>query len=354
MLQKKLVASTILCTGTLLLAVAFYGCSAGNGSYYELPAEFRFPEKKIEFAKNYYPYISGKKIFIDTGHGGTERGNKGFESFEAEANLNLKVSLYLRDFLTQAGAIIFMSRTKDTTIDLKQRSVMADSSGADMFISIHHNAPASSEDIWTDYTSTYYHSKQNNYDYEPCDRDLARFVQRDLAYAVRNSGGLGSFDGTYSDFIIYPGDGFSVLRETKIPAVLVECVFSTDHFEAGRLDEDEFNKIEAWGIFKGLCRYFKTGIPEIIPVSKIDTLSAGYINFNFILKDSSGIDFNSIKAQFDSTDVNVISFDDSTGLLSVGINNVLPGVHSFKVVVANKNGNHSFPFHKTVFILPNE
>ena len=302
-----------LCCGLLLLAVIFYGCSAS--SYFELPIEFRQPQKRLEFAKDYYPYISGKKIFIDPGHGGSERGNKGFESFEAEANLNLKVSLYLRGYLKEAGAIVFMSRTKDTTVDLKERSIMADSIGADIFISIHHNAPATAEDIWTDYTSTYYHSRKGNYNYEPCERDLARYVQRDISYAVRNSGGLGSFDGTYSDYSIYPGDGFSVLRETKIPAILVECVFSTDHFEAGRLDEDEFNRIEAWGIFKGLCKYFKAGIPEIIPLSKIDTLAAGDLNFNFTFKDSSGIDFNSIKFQFDSTDANVISIDNSGTLM---------------------------------------
>jgi N-acetylmuramoyl-L-alanine amidase len=340
--------------GALLLAGVFYGCSAGNAAYFELPTEFRFPEKKLEFAKEYYPYIAGKKIFIDPGHGGKERGNKGFESFESEANLNLKVSLYLMDYLNQAGAVVFMSRTTDTTVDLKQRSNMADSSGANIFISVHHNAPGSAENTWTDYTSTYYHSRENNYNYEPCEHDIARYVQRDLAYAVRNSGGLGSFDGTYSDYAIYPGEGFSVLRETKIPAILVECTFSTDHFEADRLKEDEFNRIEAWGIFKGLCRYFKAGIPEIISMANKDTLFAGELYFNFLLKDSSGIDFNSIKAQFDSADANQISYDDSTNMLSVGILNADPGEHTLNIVVANKNGNHSFPYQKKIFVLPNE
>ncbi len=347
-------ASLKFIIGIILFAVIFYGCSAGNSSYYEIPTEFRFPEKKIEFTRNYYPFIAGRKIFIDPGHGGKELGNKGFESFEMEANLNLKVSLYLRDYLTQAGAVVFMSRTKDTTIDLKQRSIMADSSGADIFISVHHNASGSAENFWTDYTSTYYHSKEGNFNFEPCNRDLARYVQRDLSYAVRNSGGPNSFDGTYSDYIIYPGDGFSVLRETKIPSILAECTFSTDHFEAGRLDKDEFNRIEAWGIFTGLCRYFKAGIPEIISTSNIDTMPAGDLNLNFLLKDSSGIDFNSIKAQFDSAEVNVMSFEYSTRLLSIGINNVNPGEHSLRIIIANKNGNHSFPFHKEIFILPNE
>lgn len=340
--------------GIFFLAVILYGCSASEKSYYEIPLEFRSPEKKAEFIKNYYPYISGRKIFIDPGHGGREKGNKGFESFETEANLNLKVSLYLKKFLNEAGAVVFMSRTKDTTVDLKQRSVLADSSGAQIFISIHHNAPGSAEDFWTDYTSTYYHARKNDFEYEPCNRDIARYVQRDLAYAVRNSGGPGSFDGTYSDYMIYPGQGFSVLRETKIPAVLVECAFSTDHFEAGRLNEDEFNQIEAWGIFRGLCRYFKAGIPTITFLNEKDTLAAGENDLDFFLYDSSGIDPKSIKVQFDSSDVNEISFDDTTNILSVIIPEAAPGEHWLRVIAANKNGNHSFPYHKKIYILPNE
>ena len=345
--------STKIIIGVLLLAVIFYGCSAGKASYYELPAEFRQPEKRLEFAEKYYPYITGKKIFIDPGHGGTERGNKGFESFEAEANLNLKVSLYLRDYLKRAGAVVFMSRTKDTTVDLKQRSIMADSSGADIFISVHHNAPASANNIWTDYTATYYHARKNNYEYEPCSHDLAKYVQRDLAYAVRNSGGLGSFNGTYSDYTVYPGDGFSVLRETKIPAILVECAFSTNHFEAGRLNEDEFNRIEAWGIFKGLCRYFKADIPSITFLNEPNIVTDDSTSFTFLLSDSTGIDPGSIKVQFDSTDINNLYYDEDLCLLTVNVTGATIGIHSFKIVVANKNGNHSFPFRKEIIFLPN-
>ncbi len=352
--MKKPVANIRNYIGILSLAVFLYGCSASEKSYYEIPLEFRSPQKKSEFIQNYYPYIRGRKIFIDPGHGGKEKGNKGFESFESEANLNLKVSLYLKNFLSEAGAVVFMSRTKDTTIDLKHRSILADSSGAEIFISIHHNAPGSAEDIWTDYTSTYYHAHKNDFEYEPCNRDIAKYVQRDLAYAVRNSGGPGSFDGTYSDYNIYPGQGFSVLRETKIPAILVECAFSTDHFEAGRLSEDEFNQIESWGIFRGLCRYFKAGIPQITFLNNSDTVSADSAEFSFLLNDSTGIDTTSIKVQLDSTDVNGIFFNDTTNILSVSLSASAPGEHWLRVIAANKNGNHSFPFRKEIYILPNE
>ncbi|MEO8398806.1 MAG: N-acetylmuramoyl-L-alanine amidase, partial [Ignavibacteriaceae bacterium] len=215
-------------------AIILSGCSSSENVYYEIPLEFLYPQKKTEFILKYQLYLIGKKIFIDPGHGGEDRRSIGPQKLTVEADANLNVGLALRDFLKEAGVTVFMSRTTDATVDLKERSYMADSSGADIFISIHHNAPGSDSLKLIDYTSTYYHAKETDYEYEPCERDLARFIQRDLSYAMRNSGGLGSFDGTYSDYNIYPGQGFSVLRVTKIPAILVECGFFTNPHEERR------------------------------------------------------------------------------------------------------------------------
>ncbi len=238
------------------------GCTSSKETYFEIPYDLKTPQNESEFILKYSPYLNGKKIFIDPGHGGSDRRNKGYENTTVEADLNLRVALALKDYLIKAGAQVELSRVSDTTVDLKDRSKLANNSGADIFIGIHHNAPGRSDDDWTNYTSTYYHAYPEDYEYEPCSHDIARYIQRDLAYAMRNSGGLGSFDGTYSDYNIYPGQGFSVLRLTKIPAILVECGFNTYPYEAMRLVKNDFNKIEAWGIFRGLCRYFRAGIPQ--------------------------------------------------------------------------------------------
>ncbi|MFO7447478.1 MAG: N-acetylmuramoyl-L-alanine amidase, partial [Ignavibacteriaceae bacterium] len=183
----------------IITGLALAGCYSGSEVYYELPAEFRNPEKKKQFIVKYSTYLKGKKIFLDPGHGGSDRRNKGYQGITVEADANLNVALALRDFLLEAGAAVIMSRSTDATVDLKERSYMADRSGADIFLSIHHNAPADSGNNWTNYTATYYHAKETDYEYEPSERDMARYVQRDLAYAMRNSGGPESFDGTYSD-----------------------------------------------------------------------------------------------------------------------------------------------------------
>jgi N-acetylmuramoyl-L-alanine amidase len=334
----------------LLTPLLFTGCASKDLIYYEIPRELVSPSGRNEFMAKHYPYFSGKKFFIDPGHGGSDRRSVGRLKLVTEADVNLYVSLYLRDFLREAGAGVVMSRESDVTVDLRERSVMANNSGADFFISIHHNAPGKPDDSWTNYTSTYYHATENDYEYEPSERDLARYIQRDLAYAMRNSGGTGSFDGTYSDYWIYPKAGFSVLRLTEIPAVLVEGGFFTNNFEERRLAVEEFNRIQAWGIFKGIARYLAAGIPEIALLNEKETFHEGELLLNFFLKDLSGIDTSSFIIQFDSVSVKNYNFNVSTGLLSVIIPHTSEGEHIVRVIAANNKGIHTLPFHKKITV----
>ncbi len=334
----------------LLTGLILAGCSASESIYYDIPVELKNPETAQEFISTYSPIISGKKIFLDPGHGGEDRKNKGYQGLAVEADVNLRVTLYLKDFLQRTGAVVLMSRESDKTVGLKDRSIMANESNADIFISIHHNAPPKEGDDYTNYTSAYYHATDSDYEYEPCERDIARYVERDLSYAMRNSGGPGSFDGTYSDYSIYPGEGFSVLRETKVPAILVECGFHTHHLEERLLAIDEFNRIEAWGIFRGLCRYFRAGIPQVYPLFNDTTFKSGDIKLQLTLQDGTGIDSASIIAEFDSIKTVNYTFDQETNILSLVLTRVEPGLHEVRIIAANKNGNHNFPFRNQIIV----
>jgi N-acetylmuramoyl-L-alanine amidase len=335
----------------LFLIVILSSCSGGSevtrsefepGILYETPADFADASSRADVIEKFDKYLSGRKFFIDPGHGGGDRKNSGFDSL-VEADLNLNVGLALRDYLESAGAEVFMSRSADETVDLKYRSIMAEESGAEYFISIHHNAPGSNENYWTDYTSTYYHSLPGNYDYEPFDHDMARYVQRDLAYVMRNSGGLGSFDGTYSDFRIYPGDGFSVLRETQIPAILIECAFFTNRFEKYRLTDRKFNKIQAWGIFRGLGKFFMSGFPQIKLLKEKCMLNGDSMHLELSLEDSSGIVASTIETYFDSVKVEH-KFNSSDNILTLDLSSVQSGEHELRVICENKKGKHSEPY----------
>lgn len=339
----------------IVLPIMFFvACSASKDItninaklFYETPKDWEDEESRREVIAKYTEYLAGHKFYIDPGHGGADRRNSSYDSLLVEADLNLNVALGLRDYLEQAGAIVYMTREKDITVDLKERSRMANESDAEFFISIHHNAPGEKGNNWTNYTSTYYHAAEDDYEYEPFDRDMARYVQRDLAYVMRNPGGLGSFDGTYSDYKIYPGDGFSVLRETEIPAILVECAFFTSRFEKFRLVEKEFNLIQAWGIFRGLGKFFQAGFPEIKLLKENCSLSDNNLHLELLLSDESGIRANSIEVFFDSVRVDH-HFNENNNIVTVDLQNIPSGEHELRVICQNKNGNHALPYYSQI------
>jgi len=80
------------------------------------------------------------RIFIDPGHGGSDSGAvaNGLD----DKNLTLDIAVRLRAILLgeYRGVEVRLSRETDTTVSLKQRVQMANSWGADYFLSIHINA----------------------------------------------------------------------------------------------------------------------------------------------------------------------------------------------------------------------
>lgn len=332
-----------------LLLLILTQCSTIKVPLYEYPSDWKETVNRDSTIDFYSKYLRGRKIFLDPGHGGEDRRNTNKNGDVIEADVNLRVALNLKKYLEAAGVQVFISRDKDATVALAYRSELTNNSGAELFVSIHHNAPGKTEEDYTNYTSVYYHAKETDYEFDPCDRDIARYIHRDLSYVMGNPGGLGSFDGTYSDYNIYPGDGFSVLRKKNIPGVLIECAFHTSRFEELRLNNEEFNQIQAWGIFRGLAKYFRTGKPEIEFIPDSLRLDNNLLNASFVLKDSVGINSRSIQVFFNKEEKE-FTFDKKTNIVSLKVEVIKPGAYPIKIIAANKNGNHSFPFRKKIIV----
>jgi len=346
MFKTKLVIISLL----LLLGTLFYGCSSSSClPLFDYPMDWKDAETRSKTISAFSQYLSGKKIFLDPGHGGEDRKNTSRSGSVVEADVNLRVSLALKHYLEQAGAVVFISREKDTTVDLGYRSILANNSGANLFISVHHNAPGKAEDDYTNYTSVYYHAKNTDYEYEPSNQDIARYIQRDLSYVMGNPSGLGSFDGTYSDYNIYPGQGFSVLRKTNIPAVLIEGAFHTSRMEEMRLNNLDFNQIQAWGIFRGLGKYFRAGIPTITLLADSTMYIRKKLLLYFNLEDKSGINQKAISVFFNKKEIGY-KYDNEKNLLAVSIDEIEKGEYQIRIICANKNGNHALPYHKNIVI----
>jgi len=332
-----------------ILLLLFTQCTTIKIPLYEYPPDWKETVKRDSTIDYYSKYLIGRKIFLDPGHGGEDRRNTNKNGDVIEADINLRVALNLKQYLESAGAQVIISRDKDTTVQLAYRSEWANKSGAEIFISIHHNAPGKTEDDYTNYTSTYYHARETDYEFESSDQDIARYIERDLAYVMGNPGGLGSFDGTLSDYNIYPGEGFSVLRKKNIPGVLVECAFHTSHFEELRLNNEEFNQIQAWGIFRGLAKYYRAGKPEIIFLTDSSKVENNSLSVSFYLQDTTAINPKLTQVFFNKEEKE-FKFDKTTNVLTMELGMPETGTYPIRIIAANKNGNHSFPFRKNILI----
>lgn len=202
-------------------------------------------------------HLAGIKIMLDPGHGGDadQPGFKRGPTGVREAEINLRLGLYLREFLEAAGANVRMTRESDCAVSLEDRAGMANDWPADIFVSLHHNAIEDRPD--TNYSSVWYHA---DVDRNPANLDLSRYLADALHDALR----LPQVNDVpiKSDFLMYPV-GFAVLRHAKMPAALCECSFYSNPQEEQRLRDPEYVLREAHGVFLALARYSQAGIPRL-------------------------------------------------------------------------------------------
>ena len=203
----------------------------------------------------YARWLKGLKICLDPGHGGQGylKGYKCGPTGLREAEVNLRVALYLRDFLEETGAQVVMTRQADTYVSLRERCQIANRNKCDLFISMHHNASSREE---ANYTSTWYHFTP---DYSPASMDLVRYLQAGVSDALR----LPEYPATglYSDQLMYRS-GFGVLRNLEMPGALMEASFHSNFKEEKKLRKTDYNKREAYGYFLGLAQYAAAGFPK--------------------------------------------------------------------------------------------
>ena len=217
----------------------------------------------------YAEYLEGVKICLDPGHGGLtdRRGYKRGPTGVREAEMNLRVAGYLRDFLDHVGAEVLLTREEDVDVSLEDRARMANDWGADLFISCHHNAvdnnPAAN------FTTVWYH---RDVDHRPTNLDLARYLCQGLIDELA----LPTVTGVplKSDQLMYE-TGFAVLRHADVTAALSESSFFTNPEEEQRLRDPHHNLREAYGLFLGLAKYALGGFPRTHLITPDDGVVIG-------------------------------------------------------------------------------
>ncbi len=186
-----------------------------------------------------------KRVVLDPGHGGRDPGSVGPTGVQ-EKVVTLAVARQVAAILGQV-ADVKLTRYGDVSLgptaseDLTARARVANQVGADVFVSIHCNAAVNRAATGTE-TYHYPGSTQGV--------KLAGILQRRLVSA------LGLPDrGTKQAH-------FAVLRETKMPAALVELAFLSNPSEEAMLESPAFQLKAAQAIANSIVAYLGLPIPK--------------------------------------------------------------------------------------------
>lgn len=194
------------------------------------------------------PSLRGRKIVLDPGHGtdpqGPDPGAIGPTGVK-EKDVNLAIALKLAQLLRAEGAQVYLTREGESTpLSLAEPAYYANNLGAEVFISIHSNASLNPA---VGGTSTYIYAPRGTaLEGQREERlRLVRCIQESLVAALgrRNIGVLEA--------------NFSVLRNTRMPSVLVEVAFISNPEEEKLLNDPAFQAKAAAGILEGLRKYFQ-------------------------------------------------------------------------------------------------
>lgn len=190
----------------------------------------------IDFTGNMHRKI----VVIDAGHGGHDPGAVADKINESD--LNLKMLLYLKDYLKDSGIKAYFSRETDVFYSLYDRADIAEMVGADMFISIHHNASSNTS---TTGTSVYYSELDTCTSLKGLTSDImAEYMLKNLVDELETEN-----RGTIAK-------NFVVVRDSQAPAVLLEIGFMTNKDELHRIAKDSFSKKAAKAIYKTIKQLY--------------------------------------------------------------------------------------------------
>ncbi|MEW6182745.1 MAG: N-acetylmuramoyl-L-alanine amidase [Bacillota bacterium] len=187
--------------------------------------------------------VTGKIIVLDPGHGGRETGALGPNGL-VEKDVNLEVAQLAAEELRYRGAQVTLTRETDQDVDLYARGPLANSLGADVFVSVHANANVNASENGT---STYWYAPVNDplLGVQRTKRELlASCLQRALLNNLNRK-----------DLGLYTAN-FVVLRTSSMPSALIETAFVSNPAEEQLLGAEWFRKAAAKAVVEGLEAFF--------------------------------------------------------------------------------------------------
>ena len=175
------------------------------------------------------------KIMLDAGHGYNTAGKRSIDGMR-EYEFTRKVAAFASEILSAyQNVTVYFAHSDSRDVPLQERTNAANRLNVDAYVAIHANAYGTT---WNDANGieTYVYTTNHQETYQ-----LAQKVQSNLVTltGLRNRG--------------VKTANFHVLRETKMPAILVECGFMTNRNEAALMRTDAYQRNCAQAIVNGLA-----------------------------------------------------------------------------------------------------
>lgn len=215
-----------------------------------------FPIQKGQYMWRTVPLpLAGKTIVIDPGHGGPDGGAVGSDN-TTEKEIALEVSKKLRDYLQQAGALVYLTREEDKDLaapevrgyskrkseDIRNRLKFIHDKNPDLFITVHLNALPSNR--WSGAQTFYYPSFPEN-------KHLAKMIQAEIIRNLENT-----------KRVPLPIDNIYLLKYAEVPGALVEIGFLSNEEERELLKDETYQEQMAASIYQGIIRYVTEDMEE--------------------------------------------------------------------------------------------
>ena len=194
---------------------------------------------KNNIALTNLPNVKKNKFYvvIDPGHGGPDSGAIGIGGLR-ETDVVLDVSKIVTNILKMKGVKVKMTRTREIDLDLVPRVSIANNTKADIFVSIHANASIGKKRNINGLETFYYSGWKG--------RLLAEKIQKQIIKVSPGSPDRGVRRGSYF-----------VIKQTNMPAVLVEIGFVTGKLDGSRLSKDMHRERVAYAIARGILEYLE-------------------------------------------------------------------------------------------------
>lgn len=188
----------------------------------------------IAFGEGVSP-LQGLLIAVEAGHGGRDAGAVGFTG-AAERDVNRAAADAFEQALLARGARVVQVRPGDEGLSLSERAQAANDAGAHLYVSIHANAAGTDRGyLRVSGTSMYY--KEDH-----CALPARLIYEELLTLGWPEFGVVGNFN-------------YLPLRNSRVPAVLVEQAFMSHPGDEARLLDPEYQRQQAEAITRGLERF---------------------------------------------------------------------------------------------------